>query len=147
MAIKIPRTVIGEMISHALRDDPEECCGFLLGKDGVVSRAYPTKNVDAEKIRRYSMDPLEYIQVQQDADNNGEEFVAIYHSHTFTQAYPSETDVRNAVGSGFTDPYYVLVSLVEKTRPIVRAFRINEDKTVEEVVITTDGLAYRGANG
>jgi proteasome lid subunit RPN8/RPN11 len=147
LAIKIPRTVIAEMISHALRDDPEECCGFLLGKDSVVTRSCPTKNVDAEKIRRYSMDPLEYIQVQQDADERGEEFVAIYHSHTFTQAYPSETDVKNAVGSGFTDPYYVLISLVEKTRPIVRAFRINEDKTVEEVVITTDGLAYRGANG
>ncbi len=147
MSIKIPRTVIAEMISHALRDDPEECCGFLLGKDNIVTRSHATANVDAEKIRRYSMDPLEYIQVQQDADAKNEDFVAIYHSHTFTQAYPSETDVKNAVGSGFTDPFYVLISLVEKTRPIVRAFRINEDKTVEEVVITTDGRAYRGANG
>jgi len=93
------------------------------------------------------MDPHDYMDVQQEADSRSEDLVAIYHSHTYTQAHPSETDVNNAVDSGMTDFYYVLVSLVEKTRPIVRGFNILPDKTVEETVITTDGLAYRGANG
>lgn len=147
MAIKIPRTVIAEMISHSLEDDPEECCGFLLGTGDEVTRLRRAKNVDKQKIRRYSMDPIEVMEIQQDADTNGVRFVAIYHSHTYTQAHPSETDINNAVDSGWTDPYYVLVSLVEKTRPIVRAFTIHEDKRVEEIVIITDGQAYRGANG
>ena len=38
----------------------------------------------------------------------------------------------------WTGPIYVLVSLVEKTRPVVRAFRISDDGEVTEVVITTD---------
>ena len=147
MAIKIPRKVLAEIISHALEDDPNECCGFLLGKDSEVTRSRRSKNVHKNKISRYSMDPVEVMEIQQDSDAKGEVFVAIYHSHTYTQGYPSETDVNNAVDSGWTDPYYVLVSLVEKTRPVVRAYRIHDDKTVEEIVIMTDGQAYRGANG
>ena len=146
MAIKIPRRVIAEMISHALEVDPEECCGFLLGTDDEVKRLCRAKNVDKEKVRRYSMDPMEVMEIQQDADSSGEPFLAIYHSHTFTQAYPSSTDVTNAVQWSWA-PYYVLISLVEKTRPIVRAFTIHDDRRVEEVVIETDGVAYIGANG
>ena len=134
------------MITHSLQDDPEECCGFLLGNGDEVTRLCRAKNVDSEKVRRYSMDPMEVMEIQQDADASGEPFVAIYHSHTFTQAYPSTTDVKNAVQWSWA-PYYVLVSLVEKTRPIVRAFAIHEDSRVEEVVIETDGVAYIGANG
>jgi proteasome lid subunit RPN8/RPN11 len=134
------------MITHALEDDPEECCGFLLGTGIEVKRLCRAKNVDKEKVRRYSMDPLEVMAIQQEADASDEPFVAIYHSHSFTQAYPSSTDVANAVQWSWA-PYYVLISLVEKTRPIVRAFVIHEDKSVEEVVIETDGVAYIGANG
>ena len=145
--LKIPRKLIGEMILHSLEDDPQECCGFLLGKDGEATRSCRTRNAHRNKVSRYAMDPVEVMEVQQDADAHGEEFVAIYHSHTYTQGYPSETDINNAVDSGWTDPYYVLVSLVEKTRPVVRAFRIADDRHVEEVVILTDGQAYRGSGG
>jgi proteasome lid subunit RPN8/RPN11 len=143
----IPRKVLAEMISHALEDDPNECCGFLIGKDGEATRSRRARNVHKNKISRYSMDPVEVMEIQQDSDAKGEVFVAIYHSHTYTQGYPSETDVNNAVDSGWTDPYYVLVSLVEKTRPVVRAYRIRDDRSVEEIVIVTDGQAYRGASG
>ncbi len=147
MSIKIPRTVIGEMISHSLEEDPDECCGFLVGKGDEVSRLCRAKNIATDKRRRYSMDELEVMQIQEDADSTGEQLVAIYHSHTYMQAHPSETDVDNATNTGWTDPYYVVVSLVEKTRPVVRAFNINPDKSVVEVVITTDGMAYTTANG
>ena len=147
MTIKIPRSVLAEIINHAYEDDPNECCGFLLGGEGEVARVYRARNVHRNKVSRYSMDPLQVMEIQQAADDSGEQIVAIYHSHTYTQGYPSETDVSNAVDSGWTDPYYVLVSLVEKTRPVVRAYRIGDDSSVQEVVVTTDGEAYRGANG
>jgi len=76
------------------------------------------------------------------ADENNLEIVSIYHSHTLSQAYPSPTDITNAVESGWINPNYVLISLVEKTRPIVRAFKISEDKSVEEIIIEHDGEAY-----
>ncbi len=145
LQLRIPKKLISDMISHALEQDPEECCGVLLGKDGTAVSARRMKNVHENRVSRYTMDPLELLQVQTDADKDDQQFVAIYHSHTYTQGYPSETDVANAVDSGWTDPLYVLVSLVEKTRPVVRAYRIGEDRSVHEVVITTDGPAYRGS--
>ena len=100
-------------------------------------------NVAEEKERRYSMDPLEQSAAEQRADADGRSITGIFHSHTFTQAYPSTTDVRNAVTSMWITPVYVLVSLVEKTRPVVRAFRISDDGAVTEIVVTTDGNPYR----
>jgi proteasome lid subunit RPN8/RPN11 len=147
VAIKIPRKVLAEIILHSLSEDPDECCGILLGKGDQVSSSRPVENTHPNKVSRYSMDPLAIMKLQKEADEGGDQFVAIYHSHTYTQGYPSETDVNNAVESGWTDPYYVLVSLVEKTRPVVRAYRITEKGEVMEQVITTDGRAYRGATG
>ncbi len=141
--IKIHRKVIGQMILHALEEDPQECCGVLLGSGDEASRLVRIRNVAGDPERRYSMDPMEQQDAEQQADEAGEMITAIYHSHTYTQAHPSVIDVRNAVNSMWTGPFYVLVSLVEKTRPIVRAFRIEDSGEVNEVVIVTDGRAYR----
>ena len=132
------------MILHALEEDPQECCGVLLGSgDDEATEFVRISNVAEDKERRYSMDPLEQSAAEQRADADGRSITGIFHSHTFSQAYPSTTDVRNAVNSMWTTPVYVLVSLVEKTRPVVRAFRISDDGAVTEIVVTTDGNPYR----
>ena len=132
------------MILHALKEDPRECCGVLLGSsDDEATELVKVRNIAEDKERRYSMDPLEQAAAEQRADAEGMSITGIFHSHTFTQAYPSATDIKNAVNSMWTGPVYVLVSLVEKTRPVVRAFRICDDGEVTEVVITTDGKPYR----
>ena len=141
MAFLLNKRLIAEMITHALEADPEESCGLLVGKE-AAERAVRMQNVHPQPGRRYEMSPLELMRVEGSAEDNGEQIVAIYHSHTFTQAYPSETDVNNAVQSGWTDPVYVLVSLVEKWRPVVRAYQISDDGQVAELPITTDGGAY-----
>ncbi len=143
MSFRIKKTVLASMISHALETDPEECCGVLLGDDAVgAEEARRLRNTHPQPVRRYQMPPMDLMQVESEAEARGRKIVAIYHSHTHTQAYPSQTDVNNAVESWWTDPYYILISLVEKTRPIVRAFRIGEDASVTEVVIVTDGESY-----
>ncbi len=139
----IPKMILAEMFAHALERDPEECCGVLIGAHGVAESSRRMRNEHPQPVRRYQMSPLELMDAEEAADATGRRIVAIYHSHTFTQAYPSQTDVRNAVDSGWIDPIYVLVSLVEKTRPIVRAYEINERGEVEEVPIATDGDAYQ----
>ena len=137
MPITVPGRQIAEMIAHALEADPEECCGVLVGKGDVVTGSRRVTNVHDERARRYTMDPLELVNAEREAERRGEEFVAFYHSHPDSQARPSETDIDNAVESEWTEPYYVLVSLAEKTRPVVRAFRISLDRQVEEVPIRT----------
>ncbi len=147
MSFLIPKRVLASMISHALESDPEECCGVLLGDDDGAEEARRLKNVHAQPIRRYEMPPMDLMRVESEAETRGRKIVAIYHSHTHTQAYPSQTDVTNAVQSWWTEPYYVLVSLVEKTRPVVRSYRISEDATVTEIPIATDGEAYVEVTG
>ena len=142
MSLLIPKRVLASMISHALESDPEECCGVLLGDDNGAEEARRLKNVHPQPVRRYEMPPMDLMRVESEAEARGRKIVAIYHSHTHTQAYPSQTDVNNAVESWWTEPYYILISLVEKTRPIVRAFRISDEGLVTETVIETDGESY-----
>ena len=141
MPFQLNKVLIAGMISHALETDPEESCGLLIGRD-MAERMVRMENVHPQPSRRYEMSPVEVMRAEADAEDSGQRIVAIYHSHTFTQAYPSQTDADNAVQSGWTDPVYVLVSLVEKWRPVVRAFRIAEDGSISELPITTDGTDY-----
>lgn len=142
MKIIIPRLIISKLIEHSLIEDPKECCGYLMGNANEVQSIYNCKNIHENAVTRYALDPLDQISAEKYADENNLNIIAIYHSHTLSQAYPSPTDVSNAIESGWTQPLYVLISLVEKTRPIVRAFNISEDKSVEEVIIEHDGEAY-----
>ena len=76
------------------------------------------------------MDPQEMLTSIQDADENGIDLVAFYHSHTHSPAYPSETDTRMAVESGWVDFCYVLVSLEDEDKPGVRFYVIDSNGEV-----------------
>ena len=49
--------------------------------------------------------------------------------------------------SGQANQYLISRHACECHPSVVRAYRIGDDRSVQEVVITTDGAAYRGANG
>ena len=127
--IRIPQEYIDEMISHSLQDDPDECCGILAGKDSKVSRLYRIRNSSPSPYR-YVMDPQEMLTSIQDADENGIDLVAFYHSHTHSPAYPSETDTRMAVESGWVDFCYVLISLEDEDKPVVQFYVIDSNGEV-----------------
>ena len=137
---------MAELITHALEDDPNECCGLLLGTGDDVDELHRMSNVNKKPISRYTMQPGELLEAQEKVKKSDREFVAIYHSHTFTQGYPSLTDVKNAVKVSSISTRHVIVSLVEKTRPVVRAFAINDDSEVTELVIRNDGEPYRASD-
>ena len=128
-----------DMVSHALEEDPNECCGVLAGKDGEVVKLYRMINTEASPYR-YRMDSNEHYRSIKDMDDNGSETFAFYHSHTHSPAYPSDTDVRLATWNGtsiWPDVYYVLVSLLDEEDLRIRAFHI-EDGTVTEEDVTID---------
>ncbi len=146
LSIKIPRRLLAELITHALQDDPKEICGLLFGTADEADELHQMTNISKKPISRYSMQPGELLEAQEKAKNSDREFVAIYHSHTFTQGYPSKTDIKNALKVSSIATRHVIVSLVEKTRPVVRAFSINSDSEVRELVIQTDGEPYRASD-
>jgi proteasome lid subunit RPN8/RPN11 len=70
------------------------------------------------------------------------DILGVYHSHTHSQAYPSQTDIGKAREiKDFFDPYYILISLIEKTRPIIRGYKIDLEG-VTEIIVEHDGEAY-----
>ena len=107
--------------------------GILAGKDGEIMNLYRMINIEASPYR-YRMNPKELLEVYNQIDDRGWEIVAIYHSHTHSEAYPSATDVRLAT---WPESRYILVSLLDKENPPIRAFYI-EDGTVTEEDVTID---------
>lgn len=130
--MEIPAEIRDAMVQHALEEDPNECCGILAGAGGIVLQHYRITNTEKSPYR-YSMDGRELNQVLRELDDNGWEMQVIYHSHTHSPAYPSDTDVRLA--ANWPDPYYLLVSLVDKQSPDVRLFTIWDGTVTEEPVV------------
>ncbi|MGB9629112.1 MAG: Mov34/MPN/PAD-1 family protein, partial [Thermodesulfobacteriota bacterium] len=93
--IKIPKPIYETIIDHARREAPLECCGILAGKDGMVQRAFEVRNEEQSPVR-YSISPQEQLKVFEEMEKDSLEMIAIYHSHTHTIPFPSETDVRLA---------------------------------------------------
>jgi proteasome lid subunit RPN8/RPN11 len=126
--LTLPRSVVEEIIAHAREDDPNECCGIIAGSDGSATQLYRAINSEASPYR-YNVDPKDLLRIYRDIEKNGWDVLGIYHSHTHTEAYPSPTDVRLAA---WPDAYYVIVSLENKSQPVVRAFRITDGNIAEE---------------
>ena len=145
LSIKIPRRLVAELITHAMQDDPDECCGLLLGVGDEADEIHRMSNVSPRPVSRYTMQAGELVAAQEKVKKTGREFVAIYHSHTFTKGYPSLTDISNAAGVSGISTRHVIVSLVEKKRPVIRAFSINGSSEVIELVVETDGEVYRAS--
>ena len=125
---RIEQRYIDEMIAHAREDAPNECCGILAGEDGRVLQLYRAINAEQSPYR-YSVDSRDLFRIHRECEARGWEFVGIYHSHTFSEAYPSATDVR----LGFwPEALYFLVSLRDGDNPDVRAYHILDGRVSEE---------------
>jgi len=129
--LTLDRHLVDDMIAHAREEAPNECCGIIAGKDGRGLKLFRAGNAEASPYR-YNMDPQDLFRIYRECDENGWEFLAIYHSHTFSEAYPSQTDVRLAF---WPESHYLLVSLKDAENPAVRAFRILDGR-VQEVELT-----------
>lgn len=137
--LTINQQFTAEMTAHALQEDPNECCGILAGPKNAVAKLYPITNTTPSPYR-YLMDPQEMLNAILDAERNGWDPIAFYHSHTHSAAYPSPTDVRMAQQSGWIGDaiYYILISLEDKANPIIRAFHIQPNGDRQEQPFTIE---------
>jgi len=126
----LPRSFADEMVAHALAEDPNECCGIIAGIDGQAMKVYRITNAERSPFR-YNMEPRELFHAYRDLEDRGWTILAFYHSHTHSEAYPSATDVRLALAN-WPEPYYLLVSLMDRRHPVIRAFTIAPDGVAEE---------------
>ncbi len=130
--LTIARSLHEKIIEHARKDHPDEACGVIAGPVGsdTPTRFIPMQNAERSPTF-YRFDSREQLMVWREMDDNDEEPVVIYHSHTATQAYPSRTDISYA-----SEPqaHYVLVSTRDESETEFRSYRIVDGEVTEEPV-------------
>lgn len=120
--IKIKKIIADQIVAHAQRDLPNEACGYLAGKDGVITNAYELTNLDASP-EHFSFDPKEQFNVVKQTRNADLDIIGNYHSHPSTPARPSIEDIRLAYDASIL---YFIISMATAT-PDIKAFRIVGD--------------------
>jgi proteasome lid subunit RPN8/RPN11 len=128
--LTIPKHFIDEMINHAKAEAPLECCGILAGKDGAVTHIYKMKNTENDPDK-YFMEPKEQFAVIKDMRLKEIDMLAIYHSHPHSPARTSGVDINLAY---YPDAVYIIISLMDTVKPVIKGFLIKEGK-VEETEI------------
>jgi proteasome lid subunit RPN8/RPN11 len=121
--ITIPKFIYLQMIEHAKKESPLECCGILGGKANTVEKAFVLQNAEKSEIR-YSMSPQDQMRAFEEIEKESMQMIAIYHSHPHTIPFPSETDVKLAF---YPEVSSIIISLKERENPIVKAFRIGKE--------------------
>jgi len=127
--IKVAEKVIQGIIDHARQEIPIEACGYLAGKNNIITKYYRLKNTD-NSPEHFSFDPGEQFEVFRKVRDEGMEIMANYHSHPETPARPSNEDIKLAYDPSII---YFIVSLANG-HPDVKAFRII-DSTVDSMDI------------
>jgi proteasome lid subunit RPN8/RPN11 len=124
--MRISSELYAQMTEQARAEAPNECCGMIGTRDGEAVRIYPTVNTAASPLR-YEIDGAEQLRIYNEIEDAGLELGAIYHSHTRTDPYPSQTDINLAF---YPDSLYVIIG-VAGPEPKVRAFSIRDGEVCE----------------
>ncbi len=130
----LPPQYAEEIIAHLRSEAPNEGCGLLAGSGGRIAKHYQVANSEHSPVL-YSIDPKELLGILREIDQHDWDLLAIYHSHTHSQAYPSATDVKLAF---YPDSIYIIVSLQDPDNPIIRGFRIEDEVITEEEIVLAD---------
>lgn len=114
------------LVGHARRERPRECCGLLVGQGRHVQFVVPVANIDTNPAR-YRVDDATHIAVRRTlrAFVPRLAIVGVYHSHLNGAAWPSESDVREAL---YPEWFHLIVGLTGGRAAEVRAFRLRRGK-------------------
>ena len=130
MPIKIGAGDVGNIHDHAKETYPEECSGVIVGMNTgemkVVVDVWRAENThEDERSRRFLIDPLAYMKLEQQADERDMEVLGIYHSHPDHPAEPSEYD-RDHAWPNFS---YIIASVSSDAVEDMRSWVLKDDRS------------------
>ena len=135
MSLVLTAAVDAAIRAHGRDTFPHECCGAMLGANGVVTEAYALPNTTEEgPRRRFLVRPDDYRVAEKRAREAELELLGFYHSHPDHPAQPSQYDLDHAWPS-FS---YVIVSVMAGEDTLLTSWRLKHDRSSfdEEDVIT-----------
>ena len=129
MPIGLTAAVDAAIRAHGRETFPHECCGAMLGKDGVVHEAFKLPNTTEEgPRRRFLVRPDDYRVAERRASETGLDLLGFYHSHPDHPARPSQYDLDHAW------PFfsYVIVSVMAGEDGQLTSWRLKDDRSAFE---------------
>ena len=146
MAFHLTRDQYDRIVTQARAEAPLECCGLIGGQGETALKVYPARNADQSRVH-YTIDPRDMLNAARDIEDvRGWEISAFYHSHPRSDAYPSPTDVREAVESGYSEySRFIIVSLLNPEQPVIRCFWLRGGAISEERLVVTEPADATGA--
>jgi proteasome lid subunit RPN8/RPN11 len=124
--VQIARSLLDEIVKHAVRDAPNECCGVVATREGAATTVHVTENLAASPFR-FEIDGLTLMRLIDEIENAGDDLGVIYHSHTRSAPYPSQTDVNFA--ALWPGVEWLIVGVSKQAgEPEVRSYLIEDGK-------------------
>lgn len=127
--IYLNHSVVSDFLQHGEKEYPNECCGFIIGTGETEAKKgmeyLPVTNTkDANRERRFLIDPLAYQKVEDIADERGLSIISIVHSHPDHPDEPSEFD-RDHAWPGFS---YIIISVEDGKAKEYRSWQLEHDR-------------------
>ncbi len=127
--MRIDRGLLDDIVAHAVRDAPNECCGIVAAQDGAATAVHALENQAASPFR-FEVDGLKMFRLLEQIESWGGELGAIYHSHTRSDPVPSQTDVNFSFG--WPGVEWIIVGVSKNSaEPEVRSFLIDDGEVSE----------------
>jgi [CysO sulfur-carrier protein]-S-L-cysteine hydrolase len=118
------------LLEHADREAPRECCGLLAGRRGVAGAHFSLPNISSDAERSYFAEPQALFDAVRTIRHSQSELLGIYHSHPKSSPVPSQTDIEQAY---YPDCAYVIIGPRECEMRI-KAYQIDKEHASELVV-------------
>lgn len=134
-ALSIDEAALLQMKRHAQEIYPNECCGFMFGKDGNPRRITAVTEVvnskEGDQRKRFEIKPTDYMKAEKYALGNDLDLLGVYHSHPDHPALPSETDLKMAV------PFfsYVIIAVTSETIKDTSSWQLGDQGLFERETI------------
>jgi len=135
MALTLHAGVTAAIRDHGAETYPNECCGALIGRDGVVTSTFALANTTEEgPRRRFLVRPDDYREAEKKARVAGGDLLGFYHSHPDHPAKPSQYDLDHAW------PFfsYIIVSVRAGAPEDMTSWRLREDRSAFDQEDLTD---------
>ncbi|MGH9355923.1 MAG: M67 family metallopeptidase [Terriglobia bacterium] len=125
--VKVLASVAEQMLEHARKEAPAECCGLLAGPHDAITEIFPAANASASS-NEYFIAPQQLIAAMRSFRERALNHLGIYHSHPHTENFPSRRDIELAY---YPSCAYFIISLGSSTGRDVRAFAIQGGRVSE----------------